>query len=215
MLRTSFTFALLLGVAAVLAVAQRPGDSHCTEDGAGMLLSRSAFAHGYRHGYESGYHLGNVDANLARPQKTKLRASRGISSGYQYAFGSKPSFESGFRSGLKAGYSDGYVGRAFRAVSELRMLATALDAQADAYPANSFFDKGVHAGYDQGIRNASPAHSTSQLDFSRVSCPEHGSASSDRELQQTYCEGYRRGFILGQSDGVILGPERGLLEASR
>ena len=213
--RIGLTVALFLSMTATLTVAQPAQDSHCTEDSAGVFLSRSAFAHGYRHGYEAGYHVGNIDANMARPQKTKLRSMRGVSSGYRPTFGSKPSFESGFRSGLEAGYRDGYVGRNFRAVTELRSLAASLDAQADADPANNYFDKGVRAGYDQGIRNAAPAQSASKFDFSRVSCPGTGSASAHSQLQQIYCEGYRRGFILGQSDGITLGPEHGLLEASR
>lgn len=209
--RTSLTVALLFSMAATLAVAQQAGDSHLMEDGAGVLFSRSTFAHGYRHGYEAGYHLGNIDANMARPQKTRVRATRGLSSGYRPSFGSKPSFESGFRSGLPAGYSDGYAGRNFRAVIELRSLANSLNPHADADPANNYFDKGVRAGYDQGIRNASPAHSASRFDFSLVSCPETSLAGSHPD----YCEGYRRGFVLGQTDGVVLGPEHGLLEASR
>jgi hypothetical protein len=30
-----------------------------------------------------------------------------------------------------------------------------------------------------------------------------------------YCAGYQRGYVLGRTDGMVLGPDRGLLEASR
>jgi hypothetical protein len=211
MQRISLTLVFLFSMTATFAVAQQPRDSHLMEDGAGVLFSRSTFAHGYRHGYEAGYHLGNIDANMGRRQKANVRARRGVSSGYRAVFGPKHSFESGFRSGLQAGYSDGYAGRTFRAVTELRSLANSLGTQTAADPANIYFDQGVHAGYDQGIRTASPPHSASHFDLGQINCPETPVASSHPD----FCEGYRLGFILGQTDAGILGPEHGLLEASR
>ncbi len=36
----------------------------CRKPGSAVVLSHSAFAHGYRHGYEEGYHVGNTDISL-------------------------------------------------------------------------------------------------------------------------------------------------------
>ena len=33
--------------------------------------------------------------------------------------------------------------------------------------------------------------------------------------EESYCEGYRRGFALGHADGFLLRPEGGRLEASK
>src|SRR5437764_12408944 len=114
---------LTLFLAAGVAVTARSQDLHLSESGSAVVLSHSAFAHGYRHGYEEGYHVGNVDINMGRPAHTKLSQLHGLSLGYTPQFGPRKSFESGFREGLKAGYSDGYAGRVFRAVDTLRLVA--------------------------------------------------------------------------------------------
>ena len=62
---------LTLFLAAGVAVTARSQDLHLSESGSAVVLSHSAFAHGYRHGYEEGYHVGNADVSLgtfAAPQ---------------------------------------------------------------------------------------------------------------------------------------------------
>jgi hypothetical protein len=199
----------------MLAFAQQQADSHLTEPGTAVLVSRSPFAHGYRHGYETGYHLGNIDANMARPQKTKLGSMKGVANGYQPGFGSKHSFERGFHSGMMAGYSDGYAGRNFRAIAEFRSLAASLSAKDETATENASFDTGVRAGYSQGLDHAASSPSASDLNFHLVTCPESVPSGAHATQQRFYCDGYQRGFILGRADGAILGPEHGLLEASR
>ena len=188
------------------------------ESGTAAIFTRSAFAHGYRHGYEAGYHQGNMDINMVRPPKVKLSRIKGIQLGYNHEFGSRRSFELGFQSGLKAGYSDGYAGRVFRAVSQLRDLASDLNSTPSADdPEDSYFDQGVEYGYFQGINNASSgSNSVAPLDFHLVACSTlHLAGPKNVARKKIYCEGYRRGYVLGHGDALTLHPERNLLEASR
>ena len=215
MRRTGLLAVLLFSITSTIAIAQQEGDPHLSEPGTAVLVSRSGFAHGYRHGYEAGYHLGNIDANMARPPKTKIVAPKGISSGYQPIFGPKHSFEDGFHSGLKAGYSDGYAGRNFRAISEFRSLGASLSAQPQPGSENKYFDNGVRAGYTQGLDHSPTVPSALDLDFRLVTCPESDSSGFPAAAQRIYCDGYQRGYILGRADGAILPAEHGLLEASR
>lgn len=215
MSRNCLILVALFGMATAPGTAQQAADPHLSEPGTAVLVSRSAFAHGYRHGYEAGYHWGNIDVNMARPQKAKPALIKGISIGYQPVFGPKHSFERGFRSGLKAGYSDGYAGKNFRAVAEFRSLAASLNPNADSVPDKTYFDNGVLAGYSRGLDRHAQAPSSSPLDFHLVTCPQTTFPSNHSDLQQIFCEGYQRGFALGRADGAVLGPEHGLLEASR
>src|ERR1041385_351411 len=114
----SFTF--LAVCAGALAQSQ---DMHFQEAGSAAVLARSTFAHGYRHGYEEGYHAGNTDINMGRSPRSKLTELRDLKIGYTSKFGPKKLFEEGFHAGLKAGYADGYMGRNFRAVGNLRSVA--------------------------------------------------------------------------------------------
>lgn len=215
MLRNALLVVFVSSLTAFLASAQQGTDSHLTEPGTAVLVARSAFAHGYRHGYEAGYHLGNIDVNMARPEKAKLASSRKIRTGYQPDFGSRHSFERGFQSGLKAGYSDGYAGRNFRAIAEFRSLSASLKAKAESRTDDAPFDSGVLAGYTQGLDHASNPTSAADLDFHLVTCPASAASGSQAATQRPYCDGYQRGYVLGRADGAILGPEHGLLEASR
>jgi hypothetical protein len=193
-------------------------ESHLTESQTGAVLSRSAFAHGYRHGYEEGFHQGNMDANMVRPAKTKYAQFKGLPLGYSSEFGPRKAFELGFQAGLKPGYSDGYNGHVFRAIMMLRDVALGLGANAvPADPQNHFFDRGMAIGYFDGFNRAiSDAATTSDMNFQAVSCAQfHPSGKQDGGAQSGYCEGYRRGYVLGRADGVALRPERSLLEASR
>lgn len=202
----------------VLSLILPAQEKHLQENGTAVLLERSAFAHGYRHGYEQGYHHGNIDANMARPPRTKMSQLKGLPLGFDSRFGSKKSFELGFAAGVQAGYGDGYAGHVFRAVSQLRDASAALDRSRSADdPGNTNFDKGVAAGYRDGFdRVRSDPSGPRTLDFRDVPCAPPASLDQRDELGgDGYCEGYRRGFILGHGDGLALLPEGRLLEASK
>jgi hypothetical protein len=198
-------------------------ETHLREQGSGAIFSRSAFAHGYRHGYEEGYHLGNIDANFAHLARTKKSQFHGLRLGYSSAFGSKKSFEEGFQSGILAGYGDGYAGRNFRAVDSMRTIATSLqedeaEASAGQGPAGagSSFDRGMASGYRDGLRQTEPDPPRESLDFHNVGCVQRASEEqSNVSGQGSYCEGYRRGFVLGHGDALVLTPSQIALEASK
>jgi hypothetical protein len=180
-------------------------ESHLTESGTAPIMARSAFAHGYRHGYEEGYHLGNIDANMGRhPQLKKLDTGH---MAYSPSFGSRPSFQEGFRAGLQAGYHDGYAGNDFRAVESARTLAARMEEANPAAGSSDDFDHGVGSGYRDGfVQGESSPSAPSTLDFVHISC------TSSRP--GTFCEGYRRGFVLGRVDALTLRREN-ILEASK
>jgi hypothetical protein len=215
MLRLLLSMALL--AACMAASAQMP-EEHLLEAGSGVILTHSAFAHGYRHGYEEGYHGGNTDVNMGRNQRTRPSELPDVKSGYSSQFGSRRIFEGGFQAGLKAGYGDGFWGRPFRAVDILRSLAVALEpASFSADPGHVYFDKGFLLGYDNGFVSAGAHHSSlARMDFHQVQC-EESSTGTQRALVAagSYCEGYRRGFALGYEDGFLLGPAAGRMEASK
>ena len=194
-----------------ISIAQAPAtESHLCESGSSAIFMRSAFAHGYRHGYEDGYHLGNIDINMGRQPRTKLTQFRDLSPHYVPEFGARKSFEAGFHEGLRAGYDDGFVGRMFRAVENLRLIANALDQHpASTDPSNLYFDQGVSTGYDQGLHYAGKAlPAAEKLDMHFISCVQfHPDNKQDVAAQGTFCDGYRRGFVLGHADRVILSPE--------
>ncbi|HLW54397.1 MAG TPA: hypothetical protein VKW06_16290 [Candidatus Angelobacter sp.] len=181
-------------------------DLHTSEDGTASILSRSAFAHGYRHGYEEGYHFGNIDANMGRRADVKKKHEDGL--GYSPKFGTRQSFEEGFHAGLQAGYYDGYAGNDFRAVDAVRALALDLES-APAGPSGDF-DHGLGSGYRDGFDHSQPSSVVlfalpASLDFLTVNC------SSTHDI---FCEGYRRGFALGRADALTLHRED-ILEASK
>jgi hypothetical protein len=209
------TLLSLVALAAPAAVQENHGQEAVT----GPLLSRSAFAHGYRHGYEAGYHEGNIDINMARRARTQFKQFKGLPLGYVASFGSKKSFEMGFALGLKAGYGDGYAGKMFRAVDGLRSVAASLGPNPDPTdPQNTFFDRGVTLGYQDGFTGAQARSNNSGMvavDLKSVPCTFHPSRKQDEAAESSYCNGYRRGFVLGHGDGLALGPGEGLLEASK
>ena len=200
-----------------LAAPENIPENHCQEAGTGVLLTRSAFAHGYRHGYEAGYHEGNIDINMARPARTSFKQFKGLSQGYETSFGPKKSFSAGFELGLKAGYGDGYAGRVFRAVDEMRAVAGSLKEGPDKGDANNiYFDRGVSLGYKDGFaqgHSRGPSASTA-TSVDSVKCVYTGKAS-EAPGETSYCDGYRRGFVLGHTDGLVMGPGTGPLEASK
>ncbi|MBZ5506543.1 MAG: hypothetical protein LAO78_13880 [Acidobacteriia bacterium] len=209
---------LTLCLGAVFALSAGAQDLHLSEPGSAAVLARSAFAHGYRHGYEAGYHMGNTDICVGTLPRTKLREVRGLKLGYSPQFGPRRVFERGFQAGLKAGYSDGYSGRQFRAVDSLRAVSVALeDSRSPADPAYAYFDQGFFSGYNEGFAHGgSASSSTAQLDFHFVGCSNfHPAKQRDLAAEQSYCEGYRRGFALGHTDGFVLHPGTTSLEASK
>jgi hypothetical protein len=209
---------LTLFLAAGVAVTARSQDLHLNEPGSAVVLSHSAFAHGYRHGYEEGYHTGNTDISLGSSQRRNLKDFRGVKLGYTEQFGPRKVFERGFVAGLKAGYGDGYSGRPFRAIDTLRSVSASLE---DTHSATDLrfihFDQGFLSGYNEGFdRGGTDQSSTAQVDFHFVDCANFQTEKqSDLPSEASYCEGYRRGFALGHADGFLLRPESGRLEASK
>lgn len=220
MLRQLFPLLML----AACAAAQAPADqvpvqeSHLKEAGSAIVLAHSTFAHGYRHGYEEGYHYGNTDINMGRPVREKLSGLHDLKTGYLPQFGPRSIFNKGFQTGLKAGYSDGYLGRNFRVVDTMRALAGSLQQSPfPADPRHTYFDEGFLAGYNDGYAHGgSDDSSAAQLDFHFVSCARFSPASqSDPVSETSYCEGYRRGFVLGHGDAFVLRPGTTRMEASK
>jgi len=209
---------LTIWLGAVFAVSAGAQDLHLREPGSARVLAHSAFAHGYRHGYEEGYHIGNTDVCVGTLPRTKLREVRGLKLGYASQFGPRRVFEQGFQAGLKAGYGDGYAGRKFRAVDSLRAVSVALeDSLSPSAPAFAYFDQGFFSGYNEGFeRGRSGSSSTAQLDFHFVGCSNfHPAKQDDLSAEQSYCDGYRRGYALGHADGFVLHPGAASLEASK
>jgi len=207
---------LTLFLAAGVVITARSQDLHLSESGSAVVLSHSVFAHGYRHGYEEGYHLGNTDVSLGSSPRRKDHDFHGLKTGYSAQFGPRKVFERGFMAGLKAGYGDGYSGRIFRAVDTLRSVSASLE---DTHSATDLrfahFDEGFVSGYEEGFdRGGSDQSSTSQVDFHFVGCANY-QKQQGLSGQDSYCEGYRRGFALGHADGFLLRPEGARLEASK
>lgn len=209
---------LALFVATGFAAMAQAQDLHLSEAGSAVVLSHSPFAHGYRHGYEEGYHVGNADASLGTAPRAKMKDIHGLKLGYAPQFGTRLAFEHGFQAGLKAGYSDGYSGRLFRAVDSLRSVGASLqETGSRADPKFIYFDDGFFYGYNEGFdRGGSDQSSTAQVDFHFVGCANfHPSRQRDLPAQESYCDGYRRGFALGHADGFMLRPDSSRLEASK
>jgi hypothetical protein len=203
---------------AALTFPAHAEDLHLHETGSAAVLSRSAFAHGYRHGYEEGYHLGNTDINMGAGHRTKLKNIRGLKLGYSSQFGSRSAFQKGFHAGVRVGYHDGYSGHTFRAIGTLRSLAGSLEeAHSPAEPKFAYFDQGFFSGYNDGLEHGGSGQpSTAQVDFHAVGCSNFQPVKqSDPFAKKSYCEGYQRGFALGLGDRMVLGPDASRLEASK
>jgi hypothetical protein len=189
----------------LLTMACQAQEVHLTEAGSAPVLARSAFAHGYRHGYEAGYHAGNIDANMGR--QPKLKKTHVDNTAYSPDFGSRRSFDDGFHAGLQAGYHDGYDGNEFRVVDSVRSLAEQLEPASARPDPSGDFDRGLGSGYNEGFAHGqSFPSSPATLDFGNVGC-----SSPDRGA---FCDGYRRGFVLGRVDALTLRREF-ILEASK
>jgi hypothetical protein len=193
-----------------LSVGQSPPqENHLHEAGTLAIFQRSAFVHGYRHGYEEGYHAGDMDVNMGRHPRTRLSEFHGLSLRYSSEFGPRKSFEAGFQEGLKAGYSDGFVGRKFRAVENLRFMASRLDQNpVPNDPTNAYFDQGVAEGYNQGrSEGRKDFEASGRLVIHLGGCGQfHPLKPQDLNALGSFCDGYRRGYMLGEADAVVLGP---------
>lgn len=206
-----------LCIATLLAISAQAQDHHMNESGCSVVLSHSAFAHGYRHGYEEGYHAGDTDISVGAAARTKLKSIKGLKVGYSSQFGKRAEFEKGFHAGLRAGYRDGYAGNPFRAVKSMRVLSASLkETHSPSDPTFAYFDQGFSSGYKDGFEHGgSGDRSSAQIDFHHVSCSNSSVKSNDLPAQESYCEGYQRGFALGHADGFVLGAVTVRLEASK
>ena len=212
MLRLLFSVAILAASAAAQVPTQ---EHHLQEAGSAAVLAHSTFAHGYRHGYDEGYHAGNIDINMGRAARVKLSDLHDVKVGYSSAFGPRSIFEKGFQAGLKAGYNDGYMGRNFRAVENLRALGDSLEQSPfPSDPIHAYFDQGFLTGYNDGFTHGeSDDSSAAQIDFHYVNCTQPSQLPDIGN--ESYCDGYRRGFVLGHDDGFALRPGSARLEASK
>jgi hypothetical protein len=192
----------LLPLVALLALPAA-ADMHLEDARAAALFLKSTFAHGYMHGYELGYRVADTDVHMgraARKEVERARAVRKAHSGYERGFGRRAEFIRGYRQGLRVGYADSYHGHPFRALAAARALAAGLQPQEGAPPSRTF-DAGFIRGYGEGI--------SSGLSAVRVGAPfepqlqECGSAPRSRNAahSEEYCDGLRRGYALGYSDG--------------
>src|SRR6185312_9296954 len=131
-------------------------------------------------------------------REPRSSSSKGCPRAMKRVSGPKSHFSAGFELGLKAGYGDGYAGRVFRAVDEMRAVAGSLKEGPDKGDANNiYFDRGVSLGYKDGFaqghsRGPSAATATS---VDSVKCVYTGKAS-EAPGETSYCDGYRRGFVL-------------------
>jgi len=205
---------IMLFLTAAMALSASSQESHFAEAGSGAMLTRSAFAHGYRHGYEEGYHLGNMDVNMGRLARKKRDQFHGLNQGYSSQFGPKKSFEAGFEAGLRAGYSDGFTGRSFRVIGTMRQLARALEPPSPADASGVYFDQGVASGYRDGFQRGATGPLDPPLDAAAIACVAFRPLKpQDTAAEGSYCEGYRRGYVMGHNDAMVLGVDRPALEA--
>jgi hypothetical protein len=177
----------------VFAGAQRAADHHVSADPAQRLFRLSPFAHGYIHGYESGFGMGDEDVQMGRGEQKirKTREYREADRGYERAFGERESFRNGFREGLTVGYHDAVSGGEFRALAELRRLATGLENDLVAGAADAPYDRGFFAGY-----RAARAEDADE-------CKGAPGTAEDR-----FCSGFLDGYELGESDSGAIATAR-------
>jgi hypothetical protein len=209
---------LILFLAPSLTLPAKAQESHLSEAGSSAVFSRSSFAHGYRHGYEEGYHLGNIDINMGRMARNRRDQFHGLSQSYSSNFGPKKSFEDGFQAGVQAGYCDGFAGRRFRAVESTRELANELgDKPSPDDPSGVYFDQGLASGYTDGFQHGAMATiPATPLDAGAIACSQfHPAKQQDIAAEGSYCEGYRRGFVLGHDDALALAADQAALEAAK
>jgi hypothetical protein len=84
-------------------------------------------------------------------------------------------------------------------------------------PKFAYFDQGFFSGYSEGLEQGGADRSSSaEVDFRKVDCSASRPAKAGSPPdQESYCEGYRRGFALGHADAFALRAEPAALEASK
>jgi len=171
-------------IAALALAADQLPDHHVSADPAQRLFRASPFAHGYIHGYETGFGMGDEDVQMGRGAQDVRRSSeyKKASEGYRPDFGSRESFRAGFREGLAIGYRDALSGGEFRALGELRRLATGVDDELVVDSTDRLYDGGFLAGYRAARQEAADQ------------CQK---APAGRER---FCSGFLDGYELGESD---------------
>lgn len=176
--------AMFLALAAGAPAAEAP-DYHITADPAQRLFRASPFAHGYIHGYEYGFALGDEDIQIGRGAQDVRRteAFRDADGGYHKGFGNRESFRWGFRAGLAIGYRDALFGGEFRALGELRRLASGLHGGLLFDVGDTPYDGGFRAGYSAARQEATN------------DCESEVAATRER-----FCAGFFAGYELGEAD---------------
>ena len=167
-------------------------DPHLTLDSVRALFQRSVFAHGYEHGYEQGFHSADEDYQAGafnRDLRTLDEFRHPV--GYRHDFGDKGDFQRGYERGFVAGYTDGIHGREFRGIEEAKRVAAGLGATAG----DAGFDRGFAVGYTEAFGQGPAA----MAEAGSAECP----AVSTAAQQADYCDGFRRGFLLGAADGEL------------
>src|SRR4051812_43790873 len=186
---------LAVAVASVSAQAfshdeeEKLPDYHVSADPAQRLFRLSPFAHGYIHGYESGFGMADEDVQMARGEQRieKSGEYRHADRGYERRFGDRESFRAGFREGLLVGYHDGIIGGEFRALGELRRLATGLESELVSNASDTPYDGGFLAGYRAARQNHAEE------------C-KPGEKSAGNPTRARFCSGFLDGYDLGESD---------------
>jgi len=181
----AFRMAGLAVALAGAAAAQQAPDHHITADPAQRLFRASTFAHGYIHGYERGFMQGDEDVQTGRGAQDihKIPGYRAGDAGYRREFGARQSFRAGFREGMAIGYRDALSGGEFRALAELRRLASGLEDELLSEAADRVYDGGFLAGY-------SAARQESAGDCQAPVPPAWA----------RFCSGFLDGYELGESD---------------
>jgi hypothetical protein len=178
--------ALLPALLCCAAFGGDGSDYHVNKDPAARLFRLSPFAHGYIHGYEAGFAMGDDDVQMGRGDQhiEKTGEFRDADREYQRAFGDRENFRAGYREGLVVGYHDALTGGEFRALNELRRLATGLESDLVVSSADAGYDGGFLAGY----RAARQDHANDCSGAPASASKEH------------FCSGFLDGYELGDSD---------------
>ena len=186
---------LSLGLLSAAAWAGDADDYHVSGDPAQRLFRLSPFAHGYIHGYEGGFGMGDDDVHMARTEEKidQTEEYHHADRGYDRSFGDRENFRAGFREGLTMGYHDAISGGEFRALGELRRLATGLENElVGRDPVNHASDAGYDGGFLAGYRAARQEHPNE--------CKAGVAAGKTDPSKARFCSGFLDGYELGESD---------------
>jgi len=193
----------LLLSACGIGFARDAKDRNYVEDSfAAALYTSSVFLHVYVHGYEEGFHNADIDIQMAH-------GFRDVSAMPEYKkvgdcpanVGDKSVFERGFRQGFRVGYVDGMSGRSFRAVRSLRIATAGLSTGDWNQRRRESFEMGVQEGYyagkSEGLHDGRTAAGFRRMDPGCTALDQNAPAAKDA----AYCDGFRRAFSIGYSDG--------------